>query len=112
MGGDRRQVRRDKEFSACPDRQADGHECLEPNRTPDLSALLGRPDQTHQVGNRLRAEGGGPGGTDVAVGIEDRIGPLVEVRSDPGPWLSRPSWPGLLCTGLLWTGRTRDWRGG
>jgi len=107
MGGDRRQVRGDEEFSACPDGQADGDERLEPNRTADLSALLGGADQPQEVGNRLRAEDGGPCGPDIAVGVENRLVPLVEVRADPGSWLGRPAW-----RTRLWTGRTRDWRGG
>lgn len=107
MGGDQWQVPRDEQFPACPNRQTDGHQHLESNWTPYPAALLGGPDQPHEVGNGLRAEGTGPGGTYVPVGIEDGVRPLIEVGSDPRPRLSRPSWPGWL-----WTGRTRDWRGG
>ena len=107
MGWDRRQVPRDEQFPACPDREADGHERLEPNRPPDPASLLGGPDQPHKVGNGLRAEGTGPGGTYVAVGIQDGIRPFIQVGADPRPWLRRSAG-----TGMAWTGRTRDWRGG
>lgn len=107
MGRDRWQVPRHEEFPACPDRQADRDQRLEPNGTPYPPTLLGGPNQSHEVGNGLWAEGRCPGRAYVSVGIQDRIGSLVEVGLDPGPWLSRPSW-----SGRLWTRRTRDWRGG
>lgn len=102
MSGDLRDLAGDKQFSACPDSQAGGHQRLKTNRTANAPTLFGCPDQTQQVGDCLRAECGRPTGANVRIGEEDRGRTLVEVRANPRPWLSGPT--------RTW--RTRDWCGG
>lgn len=91
MVRDRWQVSRHEQFPTRPDGQSYGNERLKSNRLAYPSTLFGCSNQTHQVGNRLRSERGGPGGPHVAVGIEDRDVPFIEMWSNPRSWLSGPA---------------------